>query len=114
MKPRLLLVEDEPALARGLSDNFRDEGYDVHVVGRGDQVADAVRDVRPEVLVLDILLPGKDGLDVLAAMRERDRETPVILLTALGEIEDRVRGLDRGATDYVVKPGSLGKPVPGR
>ena len=60
-----------------------------------------------DLVLLDILLPGKDGLEVLGAIRERDRQMPVILLTALGEIEDRVRGLDRGATDYVVKPFSM-------
>ena len=66
---RLLLVEDEPALARGLADNFRDEGYEVSVVDRGDRAMAAVRDLRPELVILDVMLPGRSGLDVLRDLR---------------------------------------------
>ena len=71
MSARLLLVEDEPALARGLVDNFRDEGYDVRHVARGDQAMAALREFDPELVVLDILLPGRSGLDVLASSARR-------------------------------------------
>jgi DNA-binding response OmpR family regulator len=101
---RILLVEDEPALARGLTDNFRDEGYDVRVVARGDQVMDAVRDDRPDLIVLDIMLPGRSGLDVLRDLRASGDPVPVLMLTAKGELVDRVVGLELGADDYLPKP----------
>ena len=104
MKPVLLLVEDEPALARGLVDNFRDEGYDVRLVTRGDEALAAIRDHRPQAVVLDILLPGKSGLDVLKDLRGAGDRVPVLMLTAKGDIVDRVVGLEMGADDYLPKP----------
>jgi DNA-binding response OmpR family regulator len=104
VKPVVLLVEDEPALLRGLSDNFRDEGYDVHTVDRGDAVLAAVRDNRPGVVVLDILLPGRSGLDVLRDLRSAGYLMPVLMLTAKGDVVDRVVGLELGADDYLPKP----------
>jgi DNA-binding response OmpR family regulator len=101
---RILLVEDEPALARALSDNFRDEGYEVRVVSRGDHVMAAVRDERPELIVLDIMLPGRSGLDVLRDLRTSGDAVPVLVLTAKGDIVDRVVGLELGADDYLPKP----------
>ena len=104
MKPLLLLVEDEPALARGLVDNFRDEGYDVRLLGRGDEVLAAVRDAPPDVVVLDIMLPGRSGLDVLRDLRAAGETLPVLMLTAKGDVVDRVVGLELGADDYLPKP----------
>jgi DNA-binding response OmpR family regulator len=104
VKPVLLLVEDEPALARGLVDNFRDEGYDVRLVTRGDEAQAAIRDHRPQAVVLDILLPGKSGLDVLKDLRSAGDRVPVLMLTAKGDIVDRVVGLEMGADDYLPKP----------
>ncbi len=104
MSPKLLLVEDEPALARGLGDNFRAEGYEVQHVSRGDRAAAAVRDFRPDVLVLDIMLPGRSGLDVLRDLREAEDRVPVLMLTAKGDVVDRVVGLELGADDYLPKP----------
>jgi DNA-binding response OmpR family regulator len=104
VKPLLLLVEDEPALARGLADNFRDEGYDVRLVTRGDEAVDAVRDHRPQVMVLDILLPGRSGLDVLQDLRSAGDRLPILMLTAKGDVVDRVVGLEMGADDYLPKP----------
>jgi DNA-binding response OmpR family regulator len=101
---RLLLVEDEPALARGLADNFRDEGYDVRVVARGDEAVAAVRRDRPDLLVLDIMLPGRSGLDVLRDLRAAGDTLPVLVLTAKGDVVDRVVGLELGADDYLPKP----------
>ena len=104
MTTRVLLVEDEPALARGLSDNFRDEGYDVRWVSRGDQALTAVRDERPDLVVLDIMLPGRSGLDVLRDLRSAGDPVPVLVLTAKGDVVDRVVGLELGADDYLPKP----------
>jgi DNA-binding response OmpR family regulator len=104
---RVLLVEDEPALARGLADEFRDEGYDVRVVARGDQAIPAVREFRPQLVVLDILLPGRSGLDVLRELRAAGDRVPVLMLTAKGEVVDRVVGLELGADDYLPKPFAL-------
>ena len=107
MSARLLLVEDEAGLARGLLDNFRAEGYDVCHVARGDQAAAAVREYRPDVLVLDVLLPGRSGLDVLSDLRRQGDRVPVLMLTARGEVVDRVVGLELGADDYLAKPFAL-------
>jgi two-component system response regulator MprA len=101
---RLLLVEDEPALARGLADNFRAEGYEVRVVGRGDQVVAALRESRPDLVVLDVMLPGRSGLDVLRDLRAGGDALPVLMLTAKGDVVDRVVGLELGADDYLPKP----------
>jgi len=104
---RILVVEDEPAIAEFVERGLRAAGYAVDCAAEGDEAERRASAGQYDLVLLDILLPGKDGLEVLATIRERDRQTPVILLTALGEIEDRVRGLDRGATDYVVKPFSM-------
>ena len=104
MTTRLLLVEDEPALARGLSDNFRDEGYEVQVEARGDRALAAVRDARPDLIVLDVMLPGRSGLDVLRDLRSAGDTVPVLMLTARSAVVDRVVGLELGADDYLPKP----------
>jgi two-component system, OmpR family, response regulator len=104
---RILVVEDEPAIAEFVERGLRAAGYAVDRATDGAEAERRALGGHYDLVLLDILLPGKDGLEVLAGIRERDRHLPVILLTALGEIEDRVRGLDRGATDYVVKPFSM-------
>jgi DNA-binding response OmpR family regulator len=104
---RVLVVEDEPALARGLGDHFRDEGYEVRLVARGDQAVAAVREFRPQLVVLDVLLPGRSGLDVLRDLRGAGDRVPVLMLTAKGEVVDRVVGLELGADDYLAKPFAL-------
>jgi len=101
---RLLLVEDEPTLARGLADSFHDEGYDVRAIERGDEVLAAVGAFRPDVLVLDVLLPGLSGLEVLRELRTSGSSLPVLVLTAKGDVVDRVVGLELGADDYLAKP----------
>jgi DNA-binding response OmpR family regulator len=104
MSDTVLLVEDEPALARGLVDNFRDAGYEVRLISRGDAALAAVRDLKPDMVVLDIMLPGRSGLDVLRDLRDAGIAVPVLMLTAKGDIVDRVFGLELGADDYVPKP----------
>ena len=107
MTARVLVVEDEPALARGLADHFHDEGYEVRVVGRGDQAVPAIREYRPQLVVLDVLLPGRSGLDVVRELRAAGDRVPVLMLTAKGEVVDRVVGLELGADDYLAKPFAL-------
>jgi DNA-binding response OmpR family regulator len=107
MSDTVLLVEDEPALARGLVDNFRDAGYEVRLVRRGDAAVAAIRDLKPDMVVLDIMLPGRSGLDVLRDLRDAGIPVPVLMLTAKGDIVDRVFGLELGADDYVPKPFSV-------
>jgi DNA-binding response OmpR family regulator len=105
--PRILVVEDEPALARGLLDNLRAEGFDARHVERGDRVLEAVEDLHPDGIVLDIMLPGRSGLDVLKDLRARRPDLPVLILSAKGELVDRVVGLELGADDYLPKPFAL-------
>jgi DNA-binding response OmpR family regulator len=107
VRSRVLLVEDEPAFARGLSDHFREEGFEVRVVSRGDQAVPAAREFDPHLVVLDILLPGRSGLDVLRDLRAGGDRVPILMLTAKGEVVDRVVGLELGADDYLPKPFAL-------
>ena len=100
----ILVVEDEPLIMSFLRRGLVAEGHAVTTAERGDTALAAFSSSRPDIVVLDIMLPVIDGFDVLAAIRAADPHVPVILLTARGEIADRVRGLDLGATDYVVKP----------
>ena len=107
MTVKLLLVEDDPALARGLVDNFQAEGWQVRHISRGDEAVSIARQVRPNVIVLDILLPGRSGLDVLREIRSAGNPVPILMLTAKGEVVDRVVGLELGADDYLPKPFAL-------
>ncbi len=101
---KILVIEDETLILAFLERGLTAEGHTVDTATRGEEGLDRLRDRRPDVVVLDIMLPGIDGFDVLAAIRAIDPELPVIVLTARGEVADRVRGLDLGATDYLVKP----------
>jgi DNA-binding response OmpR family regulator len=103
----VLLVEDEPALARGLVDCFQHAGFEVHHLSRGNLALAAIRSHRPDVVVLDIMLPGLSGLDVLRELRAAGIPVPVVMLTAKGDIVDKVFGLELGADDYVPKPFSV-------
>jgi heavy metal response regulator len=101
---RVLVVEDEPGIAQFIRQGLSEAGYAVDVAHDGQEGLDYVFVAAYDVLVLDILLPKLDGLDVLRALRDRGIKTPVLLLTAKDTVEDRVRGLDVGADDYLVKP----------
>lgn len=103
----ILVAEDDRAIARGLTENLRFEGYDVSVVGRGDEVLSSIASERPAVLILDVMLPGLSGFEVCRRLRRTDKQLPVMLLTARGEDVDKVMGLDLGADDYLTKPFSL-------
>ncbi len=100
----VLLVEDDAVLADGLARVLQGHGMVVDVVGNGTQADQMLQHIEAAVVVLDIGLPGIDGFEVVRRLRARDGNTPVLLLTARDAIEDRVRGLELGADDYLVKP----------
>jgi len=101
---RILLVEDAKALARSIAQGLAEEGFSVDVAGDGEEGLHFATEVAYDAIVLDRMLPLLEGLSVLRRLRERGVGTPVLLLTALGELQDRVEGLDGGADDYLVKP----------
>ena len=101
---RVLVVEDEPGIAQFIRQGLREAGYAVDVARDGQEGLDYAFVAAYDVLVLDIFLPKLDGLDVLRMLRARGIKSPVLLLTAKDTVEDRVRGLDSGADDYLVKP----------
>jgi len=106
---RLLLVEDEEDVARMVAKGLRQEGYFVDVANDGQAGLDHVEKAAYNLIILDVRLPVKDGWTVCQEIRERGIHTPVLMLTALGATEDRIRGLDIGADDYLVKPFDLGE-----
>jgi DNA-binding response OmpR family regulator len=99
----VLVVEDELEIARVVRDYLARAGFDVIVVGDADSALASVRSARPDLLVLDLGLPGRDGLDVAREVRRRS-DTPIVMLTARGDEAERIVGLELGADDYVVKP----------
>jgi DNA-binding response OmpR family regulator len=101
---QILVVEDEALIAAFIEKGLRAEGHAVSVEARGDRVLDRIVVEQPDVVLLDVMLPGMDGFAVLGAIRAMDPGLPVIMVTARGEVTDRVRGLDSGATDYLAKP----------
>jgi len=101
---RVLVVEDEQKVARALQEGFQGEGYEVVVEHSGEDAFFRINTERFDVVLLDLSLPGRDGLDILKALRRRDLDTRVLILTARDALDDRVKGLDSGADDYVVKP----------
>ncbi len=101
------MVEDDPAIRRGVVDALRHEGFAVAEAATYDEAVGEATRGRHDLLLLDLVLPGGDGLDVLAEARRSAADLPVIVLTARGQEEDRIRGLQLGADDYVVKPFSL-------
>ncbi len=100
----ILVVEDEAAIADFLARGLEAEGYSVAVAADGPEGERLALRPETDLVVLDRMLPGRDGIEVLAAIRATRPALPVIMLTARGEIDERVEGLDRGATDYVTKP----------
>lgn len=106
---RVLLVEDDELLGSAVVAGLEQAGYTVDWLRDGEHAANALRDEEPELLVLDLGLPGKDGLEVLRELRARDSVLPILLLTARDTVDDRIAGLDAGADDYLVKPFDLGE-----
>jgi len=101
---RLLVVEDEPGIAFALETDLRSEGYDVTVATTGDEASRRARTEPFDLVLLDVMLPGKDGFDVCREIRRAGVRTPIILLTAKSQEAEKVMGLELGADDYVTKP----------
>jgi DNA-binding response OmpR family regulator len=101
---RLLIVEDEADIALGLELDLRDEGYEVEVVRSGDEAARRARESGWDLILLDVMLPVKDGFEVCRELRRAKIRTPVLMLTAKSQEAEKVLGLDMGADDYVTKP----------
>ncbi|GIJ55868.1 DNA-binding response regulator [Virgisporangium aurantiacum] len=104
MGHRVLVVDDDPIVADVVCRYLEQDGCQVRLAGTGEQALAAAAAEPPDLVVLDLMLPGIDGLEVLRRLRGRDPALPVVLLTALGDEPDRVLGLERGADDYVAKP----------
>jgi DNA-binding response OmpR family regulator len=104
---RVLVVEDERKLAQVVASALQAEHYDVVVAATGEEGFYRANAERFDLVVLDLMLPGRSGLEILQTLRQRQIETPVLILTALDGVDDRVLGLDRGADDYLVKPFAL-------
>lgn len=107
MAHRILIVEDNPDLAFGLRNNLEIEGYDITVAEDGLAGLEMARELQPDLIILDLMMPGMDGYRVLRTLRDEGRETPVLILSAKGEEADKVRGFRMGADDFVTKPFSL-------
>ncbi|MDP9329906.1 MAG: response regulator transcription factor [Actinomycetota bacterium] len=104
---RVLVVDDEPAIADLVSTALRYEGFEVEIAGDGNEVLSAVESFRPELIVLDVMLPDLDGFEVKRRLTDRANTVPVLFLTARDATEDKVRGLSIGGDDYVTKPFSI-------
>src|SRR5688572_28298876 len=102
-QPKVLVVEDEETLLFTLAHNLKREGYKVLTAARGDDALALARSSNPDLILLDVMLPGVDGMQVCRLLR-RDTTVPIIMLTALGGESERVAGLDTGADDYMAKP----------
>jgi DNA-binding response OmpR family regulator len=107
MKEKILIIEDEEDLVKGLRLNLKDEGYQVAWAPDGEQGIECVFKEKPDLILLDIMLPKKDGLEVCRELREKKISIPIIMLTAKGEEIDKVVGLEIGADDYITKPFSI-------
>jgi two-component system copper resistance phosphate regulon response regulator CusR len=105
--PRVLVIEDDRKVLRGLERGLRAEGYEVAAVTDGGEGLRLAESESFDCLLLDLMLPGRDGLQVLAELRRAGRAVPVLILTARDAVEDRVIGLDAGADDYLIKPFAL-------
>jgi len=102
-KGRVLVVDDDASLSEMLMIVLRQEGFESMIVGRGDEAMNAFHEFRPDLVLLDLMLPGKDGIDVCREIRE-ESGVPIVMLTARSDTVDVVVGLESGADDYVVKP----------
>jgi DNA-binding response OmpR family regulator len=109
--PRVLLIEDEPALARGLSDTLRGRGFDVEVASDGERGLEAALSGRADLILLDLMLPKVNGYEICRAIRANGIDVPVLMLTAKGQEQDVILGLNLGADDYITKPFRIGELV---
>jgi DNA-binding response OmpR family regulator len=108
---RILIVEDEPALLRGLADTFVSKGYDVITARDGESGLELALSKSPDLVLLDIMLPRVNGYEICRSIREQGMDTPILMLTAKGQEEDIILGLNLGADDYITKPFRVGELV---
>src|SRR5919106_2414841 len=104
---RILVIEDEPQMLLGLRDNLELEGYDVQTASDGDEGLAKAATFNPDLVILDVMLPKKNGFDVCRELRSRSSTLPLVMLTARSAETDKVLGLELGADDYVTKPFSI-------
>ena len=104
---KLLVIEDEKKIATLINKGLREQGYTADIVHDGEEGLERAVNEQYDAIVLDLMLPGRDGLSLLRALREKKITTPVMILTARGEVNERVEGLDAGADDYMAKPFSM-------
>jgi len=104
VRPRILVVDDDEAIRASLRRGLTFEGFDVVLAADGTEALRLLRDAPPDLMVLDLMMPGPDGLEVVRRLRAVDDRLPVVLLTARDAVPDRVAGLESGADDYLVKP----------
>jgi DNA-binding response OmpR family regulator len=104
MKTKILVVEDDPHISLGLEEILKSEGFDVSVCARGDKAVELVSRTQPQLIILDIMLPGASGFEVCKQLRAKKAVAPILMLTAKSQEMDKVIGLDCGADDYVTKP----------
>jgi len=104
---RIVVIEDDPAILRGLADNLRIQRYDVLTAADGEDGYRLVRDSQPDLVILDLMLPGLNGYDICREIRRHGMATPILMLTAQNQENDRVQGFEAGADDYVTKPFSI-------
>lgn len=101
---RILIIEDEPKVAESLLLGLRELDYQVDWAASGEEGLTCVLENEPDVIILDLNLPGRDGLEILATLRKHHEQLPVLILSARDAVEDKVKGLERGADDYMIKP----------
>ena len=107
MAKKILIVEDDPGISLGLKDEFESEGYEVWTADEGEKGWEAARNQKPDLIILDIMLPALDGYEVCKRLRMEGNRTPIIMLTVKDKEIDKILGLELGADDYVTKPFSL-------
>jgi DNA-binding response OmpR family regulator len=103
----ILIIEDDPAISMGLKENLKAEGYKVECEENGESGYKSATDSNPDLIILDLMLPGKDGLEICRDLRKAGNNVPILMLTSKKEEMDKVLGLEMGADDYVTKPFSL-------
>jgi DNA-binding response OmpR family regulator len=104
MKTKIFVVEDDPHIRLGLEDVLQAEGYAVASCGRGDEALGKIQAQAPDLLILDVMLPGMNGFEICRSLRQQNSSLPILMLTAKGQEMDKVTGLQLGADDYVTKP----------
>ena len=104
MKKKILIVDDEPSISMLIEFNLKLVGFEVHCVFDGEAVFDAIQTFRPDLIVLDLMLPKMDGFQVCRKLRNQNNLVPIIMLTAMQDLTDKIAGLDNGADDYMTKP----------